>query len=442
MSRATIERVFSASSLDELFDRTANAGYTRELLFSTVVDLMSLLVFRKAPQVKSAYNKMAEQIPVSLKCVYEKLQNIEPVVSAELVRHVTERSHEVISALDACRPPLLAGRRVRILDGNHLAATQKRLKVTRGHTAGPLPGQALAILDPQARLIADLIPCEDAHTQERALLDQVLTKVDIGEIWVGDRNFCTTEFLCEVEQKDAFFVIRRHGNMTTAAEPGTDWTAEVETETGWVSERPVWVCVGGLRVLEVRCIRLRLKQPTKDGDVEIEILTNLPAEEADAAAVANLYADRWTIEGAFHEMTMSLRCEVETLGYPKAALFGFAVAAAAYNVLSVLKAALRVTHGEEKVNNEVSSYYMVLELSSVYAGMMIAIPAPLWADFATMPVAQFAKHMRGWARKVNMERIKKSPRKPTKNPTPRIQDPGPHLSTARLLKDAKKNKKP
>jgi IS4 transposase len=441
MSRAMIERVFSASSLDALFDRVADAGYTRELLFSTVVDLMSRVVFRKAPHVQSAYQQRAEQIPVTLKSVYEKLQNIEPVVSAELVRHVTGRCYDVIAEMGGTRKPLLAGRRVRILDGNHLAATQKRLQVTRGHTAGPLPGQALAILDPQAMVIADLIPCEDAHTQERALLGQVLAKVDIGEVWVGDRNFCTTEFLCELEQKEAFFVIRRHGNTTTEAEPGVDWGAEVETETGWVRERRVWLCVGGLRVLEVRCVRVRLRRPTEDGDVEIEVLTNLPVEEADAAAIANLYRNRWTIEGAFHELTMSLRCEVETLGYPKAALFGFAVAVSAYNVLSVLKAALRVAHGEEKVANEVSSYYLVLELSAVYAGMMIALPAPLWSGFGSMPVAEFAGHLRRWATQVNMERIRKSPRKPTKNPTPRIQDPGPHVATARLLDDAKKNKK-
>lgn len=175
MSRATIERVFSASSLDALFDRVADAGYTRELLFSTVVDLMSRVVFRKAPHVQSAYQQRAEQIPVTLKSVYEKLQNIEPVVSAELVRHVTGRCYDVIAEMGGARNPLLAGRRVRILDGNHLAATQKRLQVTRGHTAGPLPGQALAILDPQAMVIADRIPCnraicspEQVHQRDRS----------------------------------------------------------------------------------------------------------------------------------------------------------------------------------------------------------------------------------------------------------------------------------
>jgi hypothetical protein len=158
-----------------------------------------------------------------------------------------------------------------------------------------------------------------------------------------------------------------------------------------------------------------------------------------ATKIANLYLKRWKIEGAFHELTVALRCEVDTLGYPKAALFGFSVAVAAYNVLAVLKAALRAVHGEETVQKEVSGYYMALEWSLVYAGMMIALPAQQWTPFAQMPAKQLAGHLRDWAGKINMRKIKKSPpRPPTKTKTKRIKDKSPHLSTARLLDEAKK----
>src|SRR5262245_47037633 len=140
MSRATIEYALSAKALDDLFDRTAQSGYTRELLFSTTVDLMSLVVCGKSHQVQSAYQQLREQVPVTLKCVYEKLHNIETIVSAELVRCVAARCGRLITELGGTCQPLLPGYRVRILDGNHLAATQKRLKVIRGHSAGPLPG--------------------------------------------------------------------------------------------------------------------------------------------------------------------------------------------------------------------------------------------------------------------------------------------------------------
>jgi hypothetical protein len=69
MSRATIEHTFSASALDALFGRTAERGYTRELLFSTTVDLMSLVVCGKAPPVQAAYKHLHERVPVTLKCV-------------------------------------------------------------------------------------------------------------------------------------------------------------------------------------------------------------------------------------------------------------------------------------------------------------------------------------------------------------------------------------
>jgi hypothetical protein len=438
MSRATIEYALSASFLDRLFERTAACGYTKELLFSTTVDLMSLVVCGRVPHVQSAYNRIRERVPVTLKSVYEKLQNIETEVSAEMVRSVANRCQGLITELGGACQALLPGYRVRILDGNHLAATQKRLKVIRGHSAGPLPGQSLAVLDPALMLVTDLIPCEDAHTQERALIGQVLPLVQPDDLWIEDRNFCTADFLLEVAQRRACFVVRRHGNLTV--EPQGEFGREFETDTGWVSERRVWVCRAGHRVLPARLVRVRLKQPTEDGDTEVEILTDLPAK-VKAVKVAYLYLKRWKIEGTFHELTVALTCEVNTLGYPKAALFGFCVAVVAYNVLAVLKAALRAVHGEEKVQQEVSGYYVALEWALVYAGMMIALPAQQWEVFGSMSARDLAGYLRDWASKINMKKIKKAPpRKPTKQKNKRIKDKSPHLSTARLLDEAKKDR--
>lgn len=436
MARATIEYTLSASSLDALFKNTAESGYTRELHFSTTVDLMGLVACGTVPHVKSAYKHILERVPVTLKCLYEKLQHIETAVSAELVRSVAGRCQGLITELGGACAPLLDGYQVKILDGNHLAATQKRLKPLRGHSAGPLPGQSLAVLDPALMLLTHVIPCEDAHTQERALIGQVLPLVRKRDVWIQDRNFCTVDFLQGVKRRGAYFVSRRHSNVTV--EPQGEFGPEFETDTGWVSERRVWVCRKGLRVLEARLIRVRLKQPTEDGDLVVEILTNLPVK-VKATKVAFLYLKRWKIEGAFHELTVALNCELNTLGYPKAALFGFCSAVVAYNVLAVLKAAMRAVHGEEKVNKEVSGYYMALEWSVVYAGMMIALPAPEWEVFGQMSAKELASHLRHWASKIDMRKIKKSPpRKPTKQKSEPIKDDSPHVSTARLLDEAKK----
>src|SRR5262249_24032148 len=123
MSRATIEHALSAKALDDLFERTAQSGYTHDLLFSTTVDLMRRVVGTKGHQVKSAYQQLIDRVPVPLKCVYEKLQRVETAVCAELVHCVAQRCGALIAELGGACQPLLPGYRVRILDGNHIAAT-------------------------------------------------------------------------------------------------------------------------------------------------------------------------------------------------------------------------------------------------------------------------------------------------------------------------------
>jgi hypothetical protein len=92
-------------------------------------------------------------------------------------------------------PPLLPGYRVRVLDGNHLAGTEHRLVELRRYRAAALPGHALVFSDPQWDVATEVMPCEDAYTQERALLPEVVAMVAARDCIGADRNFCTTGFL-------------------------------------------------------------------------------------------------------------------------------------------------------------------------------------------------------------------------------------------------------
>ena len=83
-------------------------------------------------------------------------------------------------------------------------------------------------------------------------------------------------------------------------------------------------------------ITVVLDKPTRDGDGEIHILTNLPKKAARAKTVADLYRKRWTIETAFQELEATLYGEINTLRYPKAALFAFCVSLVSYNLMSVI----------------------------------------------------------------------------------------------------------
>ena len=85
-------------------------------------------------------------------------------------------------------PALVQGYRTRIIDGNHLAATERRLKVLHRSKAGPLPGHSLVVLDPALMLATNMIPCEDGHAQERSLTNEILELTAARDLWVADRN--------------------------------------------------------------------------------------------------------------------------------------------------------------------------------------------------------------------------------------------------------------
>lgn len=154
--------------------------------------------------------------------------------------------------------------------------------------------------------------------------------------------------------------------------------------------------------------------------------------------VADLYRRRWTVETMFQELTQHLGCEVNTLGYPKAALFAFCVALMAYSVLAVVKAALRSVHGEAVVEAEVSGYYLALEMTRVYGGMMIAIPAEYWQVFGELDKVGMVVVLRYLARRMNLAKYRKHRRSPKKPPPKRINDPQqPHVATSELLAQRK-----
>jgi len=431
MARGLLERVLNPETIDELFERVANRQYTRNLLFSVVVDLMSQVVCGTHKSVHAAYQASDQEIGVSVTSLYNKIEGVETETSASLVRYSAEALAPIIEQMGGALPPLLPGYRVKILDGNCLEASEHRIAELRGTAAGPLPGKALVVLDPSSKLMANVFPCEDGHAQERALLGQVLPTVQAGECWIEDRNFCTLAFLFGIDNREAYFVARQHQKLPW--EPLGKFTKVGRIDGAAVSEQPVMVRDHEDNELRLRRIRIHLDKPTRDGDRDVYVLTNLP-KRVNAKKIATLYRKRWTIETAFQALATHLNSEINTLGYPKAALFGFCVALVAYNVISVIQAALRSVHGAEVVEREVSGYYVAEELSGVYQGMMIAIPEKHWQVFGRMTSRAFSDTLRALASQVNLRRFKKHPRGPKKPQPKRTYDKHhPHVSTFKLL---------
>jgi IS4 transposase len=434
-----LEQSLPAEEVDQLFEQQAKRQYERTLLFSTVVNLMSLVVCGIAPSINAAYQAKAKGVGVTVQAVYDKLNGLEPQIVEALLRHVVSKAQALIEQLRGALPPLVPGYRVKIIDGNHLAATDRRLEVLRSVGSAPLPGHALVILDPALMLAIDVFACEDGHAQERAHLSRVLATVLSGDLWIADRNFCTLGFLFGLHGRGAYFVIRQHGNLPWR--PLNALCSMGHHDTGEVFEQALQLVFNDALSITVRRIVVRLKQPTRDGESEIAILSNLPVSDASAFKIALLYQKRWRIERLFQVLDQCFRGEINTLAYPKAALFGFCMALIAYNLLAVLKAAMRSVHGTNKIEAGISNYYLADEIRRVYDGMMIAIPPAHWQPFAQLDEESTAQLLMQLAAQIELSKFRSHPRGDKKKvPKPKRQKNKPHVSTARLLAQAKKAK--
>jgi IS4 transposase len=441
MFRGTLDYAITPQLLDDVFKKTAKRQRYAELLFSSIVDLLALVATRIRKSVNDSYLAKKEEFTVSVQAVYDKLRGVETEVSRQMVLQTALRMAKVADQLGKHSNSLLPGYRVKILDGNHLAATEHRIAELRTLRSGPLPGLALVILEPERLLMTDVFPCEDAYAQERSLLKQVLPTVEENDLWIADRNICTTDFLFGVASRRAKFIIRQHSQTLTYELLGNRRKIG-HCPTGTIFAQQMRLIDKEENILVIRRITIKLKKPTRKGDKEIHLLTNLSAKDADARKVADLYLRRWTIENAFQELDHALHSEINTLGYPEAALFSFCVAVLAYNVVSVLKSALAAVHGRQLDRKDVSGYYLAGELAATYNGMMIAAPPQEWTTrFASISAVELAAVLKTLAAKVKPDRFRKNVRGPQK-PYPKRSSGKRyhHVSTARILALRKQSK--
>lgn len=437
IARGMMERALNPEQLDQWFDKTAESQYTKDLLFSSVFDIMSQVVCGSQKSVNAAHQASKEEIAVSVVSMYNKLNGIEVNTSAELVRYAAGAVTPVIEGLKGTRRSPLPGYRVKLLDGNCIEASEHRLEELRELTAGALPGKSLVVYDPVLRIPVDVFPCEDGHAQERSLLHEVLPTVNKKDLWIADRNFCTIDFTSAIDDKEAHFIFRQHGNLPYSI-LGKEKTIG-NIETGKVFEQAVMVMGHNGKEHRFRRIRVLLKKKTRDGDKEIFIITNLSKSAAGAKKVAEMYRGRWTIETAFQELEKWFNSEINALGYPPAALFGFCVALVSYMMVSVVKAALCNVHGTKTVEEKVSGYYLADEISGTYRGMVIAISEDEWKEFRLLTQRQFVSILKKLSKNVNLSRFLKHPRGPKKPAPKRKSDPKhPHVSTAKLIAARKK----
>ncbi|NMZ09639.1 IS4 family transposase, partial [Pseudomonas proteolytica] len=335
MTKVILEQAVPAEWVDQVFEKHRQRQYPRELLFSTIVELMSLVSLGLRPSLHAAARQM-EDLPVSLAALYDKVSRTEPALLRALVTGSAERLAPTIKELG--HSAILPGWQLRVVDGNHLPSSEKRLGALRRERGAARPGFSVVVYDPDLDQVVDLQPCEDAYASERVSVLPLLEKASAGQLWMADRLYCTLPVMGACEDTGASFIIREQSKHPRLLKEG-DWQEPIAVAAGSVREQIIEVKGG----CQWRRVELKLQKPTESGDTTLLFWSNLP-DSISAEQIADLYRRRWSIEGMFQRLEAVLDSEIETLGNPKAALLGFASAVLAYNVLAVLKRSVEQAH--------------------------------------------------------------------------------------------------
>jgi Transposase DDE domain len=442
MVRGTLEWLLDEPTLETLFQECAPDQYTRTLTLNALVGLLIQVAAGERASVYAAYkaDQAASQptIATSPQAVDGKLGRLAPEVSEAVVRYSAKRLGEVLALMPLTPTEPLPGYRLRVLDGNVLTGSAHRLTPLRRWLNACLPGKSLVVYEPGLGLVTDLVLCEDAYTQERALVMQLVPRLEPRDLLLMDRNFCTTRLVFGISRREAFGIVRQH-RTNLPCQAVSQLKKCGQTDTGVVYEQRVRVTdpeTGDSLLL--RRIELRLFQKTRDGERTLALLTNLP-DQVSALAIAELYRVRWTIEKHFQFLTESLHCELPGLGKPRAALFGFAMALLAANALAVIRGGIRFAHGPE-AEKELSGYYLADEIAHDHRTLMKYLPGDQWEGWRRLSVVAMARLLPAIAQHVNLKALTRSRRGPKK---PRQQKPvynkkHKHFSTARLLEESGK----
>jgi hypothetical protein len=261
--------------------------------------------------------------------------------------------------------------------------------------------------------------------------------VAAGEVWIADRNFCVRSFLLRLHRAQSVFAVRWHARSCPFEQIEALHAAHGSTQG--VLEHRVWLeDPASHEWLKVRRIVLPLAAPTRNGDTELVLMTDLP-ERVTADQICAVYRDRWQIETHYQRLTQQLHCEPPALNYPRAALFAFAMAVCAGNALAVVQQALQTEHGAEAVT-ELSYYAMVLEIAQIWLGMAIVMPTRKWNFIRHRTPGDFTAWLLYVARHVHMDRFRRSRRGPKKRPSKQPMDKKNlqfHVCNKRLIDETK-----
>jgi Transposase DDE domain len=434
--RGLFARVFSAEAMDQIFRDHKQRQVESETVFSSLIHLLAPVVSGGKPSVHASYQEREEQLGVSKQAVYDKLQGVEPQVSAALVRVPAQELEQVLIQAKATKSDPLPGFHTFVIDGKRLDATEHRLQETRRMKSAPLPGTVVALLDTRTEMFVEVACHPDAYACERKVVLPLLKKLERGALYLVDRNFCDGPLIERFIQGEVFFIMRHHGRSPRWRKAAGSRLRKVgqDSREGTVYEQDVEVFLPDGSWHRLRRITVKLAKATRDGDTELHLLTNLP-ESVLGTAISETYVKRWTIETCLGYLAQALNAEINTLAYPGAAILCFCLALVLFNIISALKTLLlKFSTASDKP--DLSYYYLALEIAEARLGMEITIASSYWKQCETMSLSEFVAWLQRIARTANLRKYRRHARGPKRPPPKRASGKKrAHVSSHRILEE-------
>lgn len=436
--RGLFARVFSDERMNQIFRDHKERQIESPVVFSSLIHLLTPVISGGKPSVHASYQEREEELGVSKQAIYDKLQGVEPAVSSALVSVPVGELAQVLTKAKATHADPVPGYHTFVIDGKRLDGTEHRLLETRAMKSAPLPGTVLAMLDTRLEMFVNVACDPDSYACERKVVLPLLEHLEKGALYLADRNFCDGPLIDHFLRMESFFILRHHGRSPRWRIVKGSQLRKVgkDAHGGMVYEQEIEVTLPDGSWHRLRRITAKLAKPTRDGDTELHLLTNLPVS-VSAVVIADAYAGRWTIETCLEYLAQALNAEINTLAYPGAALLCFCLALVLFNILSALKTLLSAFSSASHVP-ELSYYYLALEIAEARLGIQIAIDDVYWKQRAELPLTEFILWIKSITKMANLRRYRKHPRGP-KRPQPKRASgkKRAHVSTHRILEQRK-----
>ncbi len=432
----------SDDRLEATYEQHRGRCYAKAIRFPLVVQLLAdaLCQYGGSGRASFEHAQQQQRLTASLVAAYGKLRRMPIPVSEALIPDTVAPLLELYPpAAERSLPFCVRDCEVVIVDGKAIKGVAKRLKVLRGRRGGVLGGRVLVGLSLRTGLAVGMAAHPDGEINDVRLVPRLLPAVRQtvrrSRLWIGDRGLCDLQqpiFFCEGGDQ---FLLRQHRKLgfhaddKRPARTGQDCAGRSWVEDwGWAGQP------GDSRRRYLRRIRLRLC-----AQEQLTLLSSLlEPDRYPAAALLELYRQRWGIERVFQQVTEVFGLRGLIGSSPEASVFQLAFCLVLYNLIQVLRA--YVAAGNACACEEVSVEKLFADVErELVAWTVLGNAAEIVRWLAEPPtLKQMRQRLRRYVGPLWRQRWKKSPPQLHRVRTPHRGDPHQHSSVYRIMEQQRR----